>query len=141
MSNVAILLPSAALVGLTLVVALVMYSRRIAEMRARRIAPQSIALSAQAAAAFQDTRAADNFRNLFELPVLFYVLCVALAAAGLVGTLYVVAAWVFVALRVLHSLIHCGYNRVMHRFRVFTAGMIVLFVMWGAFVWDLLRAA
>jgi hypothetical protein len=34
------------------------------------------------------------------------------------------------ALRVLHSLVYCTYNRVMHRFAVFVASMVVLFVIW-----------
>ena len=44
---------------------------RVAEMRRERIHPQAVALSAQMAERPGDTRAADNFRNLFELPVLF----------------------------------------------------------------------
>jgi hypothetical protein len=133
MSNASLILPCAALVLLTLSVALVMYSRRIAEMRARRISPQSIALSRDAAAKLEDTRAADNFRNLFELPVLFYALCIALVALGWANGWYVAGAWAFVALRVAHSVIHVGYNKVMHRFKVFSTGMFVLFALWLAF--------
>ncbi len=140
MSNAMIMFPCAILALLTLVVALVMYSRRIAEMRARRIAPQSIALSRDALAKFEDTRAADNFRNLFELPVLFYALCLALIATGMVSAWYVAGAWAFVALRVMHSAIHVTYNRVMHRFYVFTAGMLVLYTMWIAFTIQLVLA-
>ena len=36
-------------------------------------------------------------------------------------------AWLYVALRYAHSAIHCTYNRVMHRFAVFIASMLVLF--------------
>jgi hypothetical protein len=121
---------------LTGIVAGVMYSRRIAEMRTRRISPQSIALSRQAAERLEDTRGADNFRNLFELPVLFYALCFGVMALGVVSTFYVAAAWLFVALRAAHSFVHLGKNHVMTRFRVFTLGMLVLYVAWGVLAWD-----
>jgi len=49
-------------------------------------------------------------------------------------------AWSFVALRVLHSAIHCGYNRVMHRFLVYIAGACVLWALWGYLSIGLLRA-
>jgi hypothetical protein len=130
------LLPCVALVLLTGIVAGVMYSRRIAEMRARRISPQSIALSRQAAERLEDTRGADNFRNLFELPVLFYALCFGVIALGVVSTFYVVAAWLFVALRAAHSFVQLGGNHVMTRFRVFTLGMLVLYATWGVLAWD-----
>jgi hypothetical protein len=55
-----------------------------------------------------------------------------LAAIALHGGTWplLVLSWLYVALRVLHSLIHCTYNRVMHRFAVFVASMVVLFVIW-----------
>ena len=40
-------------------------------------------------------------------------------------------AWIFVALRVLHSAIHCSYNKVMHRFYAYVAGGMVLFALWA----------
>ena len=138
MSEQQIYFPALVLVGLTLVVWLRMYVSRIGEMKRERIHPQSIAMSAQAAAKLTDTRAADNFRNLFELPVLFYVAVLLIAQAGLESLATVALAWGFVLLRVLHSWIHCTYNKVMHRFQVYVAGGAVLFVLWGVIAWGLL---
>ena len=78
-------------------------------------------------------QAADNFRNLFEVPVLFYVLCIALALNGGSTPGFVAAAWAYVGLRALHSLIHVTYNRVVHRFLVYVASTLLLFGMWIAF--------
>src|SRR5690606_29070443 len=61
----AIFLPAFAMVALTLVVWFRMYTTRVAQMKRERIHPQSVATSAQAAARLTDSRAADNFRNLF----------------------------------------------------------------------------
>lgn len=132
-------LPMLAMAALTFVVWWRMYFTRIGEMRRERIHPQSIANSAQAAARLQDTRAADNFRNLFELPVLFYAALLVAFATGQDGTVLVALAWLFVALRAVHSAIHCTYNRVMHRFIAYVAGGLVLWVLWAVVGLALLR--
>lgn len=137
----AILWPAFALVALTFVVWLRMYFARVGEMRRLRIHPQSVATSPQAAQRFVDTRAADNFRNLFELPVLFYLAISIAHAIGATNGLLLVLAWLFVVLRVAHSAIHCGYNRVMHRFYAYLAGGLVLWTLWGVLAVSLLARA
>ncbi|GGK07970.1 MAPEG family protein [Luteimonas terricola] len=132
-----ILWPGVALVALTFAVAVLMYRRRVGTMKRERIHPQSVALSAQIAQRLTDTRASDNYRNLFELPVLFYF-AVAVALAARVQDPWVLGlAWGFVALRLAHSVIQCGYNKVMHRFPVFIAGVLVLALLWVRLAWYL----
>ena len=138
MSERAILFPALAMVALTIVVWFRMYTSRVAEMRRERIHPQAVATSAQMAARITDSRASDNFRNLFELPVLFYVALLVLASIVHVTPVTVLLAWSFVALRVVHSAIHCTYNRVVHRFYAYLAGSVVLWVLWGVIAVDLL---
>jgi hypothetical protein len=139
MSNNAIFLPALVMVVLTFAVWWRMYFTRIGQMKRERIHPQSVATSAQAAAKLTDSRAADNFRNLFELPVLFYLAVAVAAQAGLVTTPVLVLAWLFVALRIAHSWIQCTYNKVMHRFYVYVAGGMVLWLLWGLLAYGLLR--
>lgn len=127
----AIFLPAFAMAALTLVVWLRMYFMRIGQMKRERIHPQAVATSAQAAARLTDSRAADNFRNLFELPVLFYLALVVAAVSGLANDATLALAWLFVLLRIAHSVIHCSYNKVMHRFQVYVAGGVVLWVLWA----------
>lgn len=135
----AIFLPAFAMVALTIAVWLRMYFSRVAQMRRERIHPQAVATSAQASARLTDSRAADNFRNLFELPVLFYLaLCIA-SIAGLTTTPMLVLAWLFVLLRFVHSAIHCSYNKVMHRFQAYLAGGIVLWLLWAYLAFALFR--
>lgn len=133
------LAPAFAMVGLTFAVWLRLYVTRIGEMKRRRIHPQSIALSGQATARLEDTRAADNFRNLFELPVLFYVGLVVAAVTGLVTPVSLGLAWAFVLLRIVHSAIHCTYNKVMHRFASYLAGGVVLALLWAYLALSLFR--
>lgn len=139
--HTAILFPVLALVGLSFAVAITMFAQRVSEMRTRRIHPQAMATSVQRSQRLQATTGADNFANLFELPVLFYLLCLSLLATQTVGTGFVWSAWAFVALRALHSLIHLTYNRVMHRFVAYVAAFLVLAGMWVAFALVLLRAS
>jgi hypothetical protein len=55
---------------------------RVREMRVKRIHPQVAPTSIQMAALLQDVQASDNFRNLFEVPVLFYALVATALGAG-----------------------------------------------------------
>lgn len=135
----AIFLPALVMVVLTFAVWWRMYVSRIGEMRRERIHPQSVATSAQMAARLSDTRAADNFRNLFELPVLFYLALVVAALTAQVNAITLTLAWLFVALRVAHSWIQCGYNKVMHRFTVYVIGGLVLWALWGLLAFGLMR--
>ncbi|MDX1609123.1 MAG: MAPEG family protein [Halofilum sp. (in: g-proteobacteria)] len=140
MSPDAIVLPAFALVALTFVSWIRLYRERIGEVRRRRIQPQRLATRREAAEVLQDTRASDHFRNLFEVPVLFYALCALLAATDAVTPLLVGLAWLFVGLRVLQAGVHLTYNRVLHRFTVYVAGTAVVFLMWVIFAFQSLAA-
>ena len=126
-----------AMVVLVSIVGLRLLYCRVTELRRKRVHPQATAQSAQMAALTEDSRAADNFRNLFELPVLFYALVAVAMAAGRTPDWLVTGCWAFVGLRYLHSLIHCTYNRVFHRLPVFLAGFVLLLLLWVKFFLDL----
>jgi len=132
-------LPCTGLVFVTALVWVKLYVDRLTEMSSKRINPQSLATARAAAGKLENTQAADNFRNLFEVPVLFYVLCIAIVLNGGSTPGLIAAAWVYVGLRVLHSLIHVTYNRVMHRFLVYSTSTLLLFGMWVAFFVGILR--
>lgn len=125
------LLPAAAMVVVTAVVWVRLYVERIGEMRRRSILPGELATAREASSRLQDVTAADNFRNLFEVPVLFYVLCLALYVTHRQGAVSLALCWLFVALRALHSVIHCTYNNVMHRFLVYVTSTVLLFGLWA----------
>jgi hypothetical protein len=125
--------------ALTFVVALRMFRVRIAQIKREHIRLRSIATSREAAEKLTDSAPADNFRNLFELPILFYLaLCIAFVTAQ-VNTLTLALAWAFVATRLVHSAVHCGYNRVIHRFYAYITGYFVLVALWAVLAFGLLR--
>ena len=123
-----------AMVMLTLAVGILMLFTRVREMRSKRIHPQATSTSVKMSAKLENVQPADNFKNLFEVPVLFYGLVAVALAVGFVPGWLVVGAWLFVALRVLHSLVHCTYNKVYHRLAVFMAAFGLLVGMWVTFV-------
>ena len=77
-----------------------------------------------------------NMMNLLELPVLFYVACLAYVVTDRVNDAALALAWSYVGLRLVHSAIHLTYNRVRHRLIMFAASNIVLVMLWT----NLLRA-
>jgi hypothetical protein len=77
-----------------------------------------------------------NMMNLLELPVLFYVACLAYFVTERVNDPALVLAWAYVGLRIAHSAIHVTYNRVRDRLIAFAASNVVLVMLWT----NLLRA-
>ena len=126
-----ILKPFAAMLALTLVVWFVMYHRRLTFLFANKIDPQSLTSRDEVAGKYPPKIAypSDNLKNLFELPVLFYAVCLYLYVTNGVDVVHVVSAWVFVAFRVLHSAVHCSINIVKLRFGVYAGAAIALWVM------------
>lgn len=133
-----ILYPLLAMFLLTCLVAATLIRRRIAFYKGNRIHPQKTATSAQMMALMEDSRAADNFRNLFEVPVLFYVATLTIFSGGFTCLPHLVFAWGFVAARFAHSYIHCTGNVVIRRFYAYLASWIFLFCTWSMLAWQLL---
>jgi len=127
-----LLIPLLALVFLTFLVWVFMYVTRLAEIKRKAIDPQSLDTRVHGQALLTDSPAqADNLKNLFELPVLFYVAVLLALVLMIQDQLLVQLAWSYVALRYVHSLVHCTYNRVMHRFIAYAASCLVLMFMWA----------
>lgn len=135
-----ILWPALVLVAITFAVWLRMLMTRVGGMKERKIHPQAVASRAQLGEVMGDLSApADNFLNLFELPVLFYFLVALLHQQVLVPGYFVAGAWLYAALRGAHSWIHCTYNKVMHRFTIYLASCAVLWLLWAAYAVQVAR--
>ena len=120
---------------LTFVVWVYLYVRRIHWIQTENITPAQLlppgALAQLSPAAVNNP--SDNFKNLFEVPVLFYALALYLFVTNQVDAAYVTAAWIFAGFRVLHSAVHCTFNLVMLRFYLYLISTAALFFMlWRA---------
>jgi hypothetical protein len=121
MPQSAIFGPVFATVVLTVTVWLYMYVRRIRFIQSQSISDEDLSNPAAFAALSPPavSNPSDNFKNLFEIPVLFYVLALYLFVTNQVDATYVTAGWVFVAFRLFHSAVHCTINVVMLRFYLY----------------------
>jgi hypothetical protein len=70
------------------------------------------------------------FMNLLEVPVLFYLACIVAFLTNHVESRLITLAWVYVGLRLAHSLIYLFYNNVMHRLSVFAVSNFVVIAIW-----------
>lgn len=73
---------------------------------------------------------ARHFTNLFEAPVLFYVVCLTAMITHFTGGAMQLLAWLYVAARVVHAYVHLGQNRLRHRMRVYFFSWGILMAMW-----------
>lgn len=127
-----ILYPLLGQVTLTLIVWLFLLKTRVGNIRRMRVNPQILANEEKARTVLRDDiHLSDNFENLFELPVLFYVAVLLIYLLQKTDVPYLVAAWGFVGFRAIHSWIHCTYNRIMHRFYMY---LISSFILWGIWI-------
>ena len=74
---------------------------------------------------------AHNYNHLMEQPTLFYAVVLTLVIAGYESRIALIAAWAYVALRVLHSLVQSLSNRIRLRFPIFMLASIALIVLIG----------
>ncbi len=77
--------------------------------------------------------------NLFEAPLLFYVIILTAAATGQSGNWLLGLAWTYVVLRFMHTYVHLTSNVVLIRVRIFVLSMLVLTALWVVVLTNLMR--
>ncbi len=128
MTQTAIFSPFFAMMLVTLVVWVYMYARRIPFIRQSNLTPgQLTPLELARISPPAVSNPSDNLKNLFEIPVLFYALTLFLYDTHRV--VFLVAAWVFVGFRALHSLVHCTINVVIVRFWLYCVSTMAFWFM------------
>lgn len=72
----------------------------------------------------------DNLKNQFEMPVIFYAVSLLFILSGPAPQSVVIAAWIFVSLRIIHTVIQCTTNVIFPtRFLVFLVSVLALMFM------------
>lgn len=132
--------PMLSLIGLTLVVWLYMYWCRIGYLLRHKIPAQRLQTPEQVNQLLpvEINAPSNNLKNLFEMPVLFYALCLLLISQNQLSAWQSLLAWLYVGLRVLHSLIHCTLNHVMLRFISYLLSNLLLLALFDHYVSALL---
>lgn len=75
-------------------------------------------------------QASNNYKNQFEIPVLFFAAIATALAIQAASVVFVWLAWSFVAARIAHSICHCGSNKLSVRFISFFVSVIAVTIMW-----------
>jgi len=138
MTSTTFLTPVLGLIIWTLLIWVLMYARRIPAMQAMKMNPEKakspdgkwkeeLPLSVQASA--------HNYNHLLEQPTIFYALMFYITLTSQMSSSLFYAAWIYVALRVLHSFVQVSSGKVIVRFSLFTLstltliGMVVMVVL------------
>jgi len=125
-----ILYPMVALAGLTFVVLLLIPIARFRAAWRGRVTAADFRYGESPNVPGQVSLPNRNLMNLLELPVLFYVVCLAFYVTGKLDAAALYLAWAYVGLRAAHSVIHLTYNNVFHRLSAFAASNVVLVALW-----------
>lgn len=128
--------PVLAQVFLTLVMFIVLGVRKARAIKAGAVNRQEAALDNRV---WPDdvVKVSNNIANQFEVPVLFYVLCLVIYSIDGAGAVAVTLAWLFALSRYAHAYVHVGSNYVPVRLRIFLFGCLVLLAMLVLAVWEL----
>jgi hypothetical protein len=129
MSQTAIFWPMIALTLLIYVVYALLMLRRREAVISGQASPRDFKLPLKEPEA--SATAIRNLINLYELPMLFYVACLALYAVNGSSFLAVLLAWLFVAARIAHTFVHVTSNRLSLRQPLFVIGFILNGALWG----------
>jgi hypothetical protein len=130
MSQTMIFWPAFVQVLLTIVVMLTMGRARSSSMRVRKQSLDDVAMNRPSDWDDAATKAANNFKNQFEMPVLFLAGIAIALALKLVDPTLTAFAWVFVLARVVQTAIHLGPNKVGPRAMAYLVGALALLGMW-----------
>lgn len=109
-----------------------LYAKRIPAMQKAKIKPDDYKLSSEKKnnpLPPDAVAVADNYNHLLEAPTIFYALALAAQIGNYVDEHLIIQAWIYVALRIAHSLVQATQGKVIIRFSLFILSMLVLAIM------------
>ena len=138
MIDAEILQPVVVLMAWTMVMWVWMYATRIPAMSKANIRPDD----ARKTKRLDDALPAEvqwkahNYNHLHEQPTVFYAVCLLLAMVGWGDGMNALLAWIYVGLRIIHSVVQVTANKVMVRFVLFALSSLVLIALiFHAAIW------
>lgn len=112
------------------VVMVIMGRRRFAAARNKEIKHSAFRTMDLAGANEGVITASRNFDNQFQMPMLFIFAVLFTLHFGMADLVFVLLATLFVALRLLHTVVHITSNHVRLRFNLFLLSCVVLWAFW-----------
>jgi len=136
MNSTYILWPVLAQILLTIIMLIILGVRKARAVKAGQVNRHQTALDNRVWPE-NVRKVSNNIANQFEVPVLFYVLCLVFYGINAAGVTAMVLAWLFVLSRIAHAIVHIGSNHVPTRLRLFLLGCFVLIAMLLQVSWEL----
>ena len=130
MHVLSLIYPMAALVFLTFSMMYLLLVLRVKAVRSRKVSPRYFKLNKGDDVPDNMLAVSQNYSNLFELPALFYLVCVIAIIINQSAEYFIIHAWAFVLFRYIHSFIHTTYNHILHRLAAFAISGFILLSMW-----------
>ena len=130
MNPILILYPMFVLVILTVVVGFRMLQLRYRAVFQENLNPGYFKLNRGGKPPVYMTQAEQHYINLFESPVLFYVVCVLLYLTQFVDMVSLTLSWGYVLTRLVHAYIHMGQNKILMRRNVFLLSIAIIVALW-----------
>ena len=122
--------PMFAMVLVTATVLGILFRSRVRAVREQKVSTKYFRVYQGETEPEESAQASRHFSNLFEAPVLFYAACLTAMVTGQKSLLILLLAWVYVAARVIHAVIHLGSNRLRSRIRAYFGSWLVLLALW-----------
>ena len=128
MNDMSILQPLVALLIWTMIMWAWMYATRIPAMSKANVAPDDAAIPGTLDKSLPEKvqAKAHNYNHLHEQPTVFYATALLLAMVGWGDGMNALLAWIYVGLRIIHSIVQATANKVMVRFVLFALSSLVL---------------
>lgn len=128
-----ILKPVVVLAAWSMLMWVFMYARRLPAMKRAGMLNTamvgSVGSDIRARINGRDQWPADNYNHLMEQPTIFYAVALSLALVSAGNTLNATLAWIYVALRIVHSLVQISVNHVPTRFALHALGTVPLMML------------
>ena len=117
--------PVVALIAWSLIMLIWLYATRIPAMGKAKLKPGQATKADMEALPVANV--ANNYNHLMEQPTLFYAVCFALEFLERGdNAINIGLAWLYVVIRVVHSLVQATVNIIVLRFFIFVLGSLVL---------------
>lgn len=124
--------PMIAMFSLTLFVLILLFKARVTSVAKRQVrASYFLTYASGGPEPAHSVALSQNFKNLFEAPVLFYVVCLVVLITGAESLYLPILAWGYVLTRGLHTFIHIGSNNLHWRIGAYMASWLCLTGLWA----------
>jgi hypothetical protein len=133
--------PCLAMMILTLIVMIRMFVMRVLAVKNKEVEIKYFKTHNMGGAPALMLQADRHFVNLFEAPVLFYMVCTFSVITFQVNYKMLCVAWIYVALRCIHAFIHVTSNKIRPRMYAYAFSWIALLYMGLSLGYKLLLAA